>query len=258
MLHTLHASSNGYKKIKIRSNDTDVIVLGVSVVNTIDAEELWIMHGSGKNIQNVPAHAIATSLGVDKSTSLPMFHALTGCDTVSYFGGRGKKTAWDVWKVYPQLTIELNTLITSPECITERSKDVIERFVVLLYDRTSGKQRVNDLRCELFTKRSRTIDNIPPTQAALHEHIKRAVYQGAYVWGRTLLKKPTLPCPSDGGWCQEDSHWTPHWSSLPQAKDTCYELIKCGCKVGCKGRCKCLKANLVCTALCKCGGNCNQ
>ena len=29
-----------------------------------------------------------------------MFHALTGCDTVSFFGGTGKKTAWGGWKVY--------------------------------------------------------------------------------------------------------------------------------------------------------------
>ena len=29
---------------------------------------------------------------------LPMFHAFTGCDTVSFFGGKGKKTAWNTWR----------------------------------------------------------------------------------------------------------------------------------------------------------------
>ena len=33
-------------------------------------------------------------------------HAFTGCDTVSAFCGRGKKTAWNTWKVYPEVTTE--------------------------------------------------------------------------------------------------------------------------------------------------------
>ena len=37
------------------------------------------------------ALAIAMSLDTDKSSTLPMFHALTECDTVSFFGERGKK-----------------------------------------------------------------------------------------------------------------------------------------------------------------------
>ena len=41
--------------------------------------------------QNIPALAIAMSPGPDKASTLPMFHATTGCDTVSFFGGRGKK-----------------------------------------------------------------------------------------------------------------------------------------------------------------------
>ena len=31
--------------------------------------------------------------------TLPMFHAFTGCNTVSAYCGRGKKTAWNTWKV---------------------------------------------------------------------------------------------------------------------------------------------------------------
>ena len=36
--------------------------------------------------------------------TLPVFHAFTGCDAASAFGGRGKKTAWNVWKVLPDVT----------------------------------------------------------------------------------------------------------------------------------------------------------
>jgi ABC-type transport system involved in cytochrome bd biosynthesis fused ATPase/permease subunit len=44
------------------------------------------------------------ALGPDKSRVLPLFHAFTGCDTVSAFGGKGKKSAWEAWNVYPNLT----------------------------------------------------------------------------------------------------------------------------------------------------------
>ena len=36
--------------------------------------------------------------------ALPFWFALTGCDFVSMFGGRGKKTAWYVWQKHPKVT----------------------------------------------------------------------------------------------------------------------------------------------------------
>ena len=39
--------------------------------------------GLGKHVYDLAAHSIAISLGQDKAPVLPMFHALTGCDTVS-------------------------------------------------------------------------------------------------------------------------------------------------------------------------------
>ncbi|CAH3182060.1 unnamed protein product [Porites lobata] len=208
MVHALDASLKGHRRVKIRTNDTDVVVLAISVANTLPADEMWITFGLGKHVYNLAAHSIATSLGQDKAS-----------------------TAWDTWMVFPELTPVLRSLKSSPANIAEDSMDVIERFVVLLYDRTSSLTKVNESRQELFSKKSRNLDNIPPTRAALVQHTKRAVFQGGY--------------------------WLPYWTSLPQVKDTCSELIKCSCKSACRGRCKCSKANLACTGLCKCGGNCN-
>ena len=152
MVHVLDASLSGHKRIKIKSNDTDVIVLAISVVNTVLVDELWVAYGSGKHLHNLPAHTIARSLGQDKSSALPMFHAITGCDTVSFFGGRGKKTAWGVWKVFPELTPVLRALAASTEDISEEHMAVIERFAILLYDRTSSLRNINEARQELFSK----------------------------------------------------------------------------------------------------------
>ena len=256
MIHALDASLRGHRRIKIRTNDTDVIVL--SVVSTLPVDEFWITYGSGKNVQHMPVHVVASSLGPSKSSALPMFHALTGSDTVSFFRNHGKKSAWDVWNVFLELTPVLCALKASPEIITEESLAVLERFVVLLYDRTSSLLKVNKARQELFCKTSKEFDSIPPTKAALEQHIRRAVLQGAHTWGQTLLCQPALPSPADWGWQCQGRRWSPYWTTLKQAKGTCYERIHCGCKTACRGRCKCMKANLVCTGLCKCGGNCQQ
>ena len=135
---------------------------------------------------------------------------------------------------------------------------VLERFVVLLYDRTSNLTKVNEARQELFSKKSRDLECIPPTRAALEQHDRRAVLQGGHVWGQTLLPTQVLPSPSEWGWECKGQLWSPYWTTLAQAKSTCYELIKCGCKTTCRVRCKCVKAGLACTGLCYCGGNCQQ
>ena len=66
-----------------------------------------------------------------------MFHALTGCETVSSFAGHGKKTTWAVWNLLPELTEALLKLSCAPEFIPGDVLHTIERFVILVYDRTS-------------------------------------------------------------------------------------------------------------------------
>ena len=133
----------------------------------------------------------------------------------------------------------------------------IERLVVLLYDRCSESLRVDAARKDLFTLKGRSIDNIPPSSSTLQQHIKRAAYQAGYCWGQALDKQQQSPSPGSWGWKRsKDRPWEPFWTALQQTSESCAELVKCGCKSenGCRGRCKCVKAELNCTALCKCGG----
>ena len=67
----------------------------------------------------------------------PMFHALTGCDTVSAFTSHGKRTAWITWNSFPELTEALLSLSFTPHSIPEETMKTIERFVILMYDKTS-------------------------------------------------------------------------------------------------------------------------
>lgn len=82
----------------IRTVDTDVAVLGV-LFHKLELTELWLSFDTGKNYRYIPTHTIAENFASDKSSCLPLFHAITGCDQVSFFAGRGKKMAWNTWKL---------------------------------------------------------------------------------------------------------------------------------------------------------------
>ena len=258
LLHVADAVNEGHDKIQIRTVDTDVLVLAIAAVQELSISELWIAFGTGKNFRYLAAHEMALALGPDRSLALPMFHAFTGCDTVSSFNGRGKKTCWDTWKAVDEVTPAFSALTVTPNTIDDWL-ETLERFVVLLYDRTSSLDNVNEARKMLFTQKGRELHHIPPTKAALQQHIRRAVYQAAYCWGQMLVCAPKLPSPNEWGWHQSNTgSWEPMWTTLPEATDACRELLRCGCKKGCVGHCKCLKAALKCTALCGCGGLCHQ
>ena len=84
-------------------------------------------------------------------------------------------------------------LSSKPSDITDDDLAVLERFVVLLYDRTCEFQTLNEARRYLFSKKSREMENIPPSQAALLEHSKRAAFQAGHIWGQTLVSEPEVP-----------------------------------------------------------------
>ena len=99
LLHETHAAQHGHHQILIRTVDTDVVVLAVFAITYLPAGcELWLAFGTGKSFRYMAANQIAVSRGPEVSSALPIFHALTCCDTVSSFAGHGKKTAWSTWK----------------------------------------------------------------------------------------------------------------------------------------------------------------
>ena len=119
--------------------------------------------------------------------------------------------------------------------------------MVLLYDQTNDIIiKGNDCRTQLFTRKSRILENLPPTKAAPQQHVKHGTFQ-AICWIQALNSDPKLPRPEKWGW-KKDSviGWQPFWTKLPEASQSWYELIRCGCLKGCCGRCKCKKAELKC------------
>ena len=144
--HVADAIKKGYRKLLVRTVDTDVVMVAIATLNRTKPDELWVAFGTGGHFRFIPIHEVAAAVGPRKSVNLPLFHALTGCDTVSSFAGIGKKTAWADGNVYPDVTESFAELMHMADPISDRTLEVIERFVVLMYSRTSDLSRVNDAR----------------------------------------------------------------------------------------------------------------
>ena len=130
---------------------------------------------------------------------------------------------------------------------------LLEHFTVIVYDKTSDLQQVNEARQEMFCQKEKAMERLPPTQDALLQHTKRAAYQ-AGIWCTSEQIEQHVPSPECWGWTLAENIWIPVWTTLPIAAEVCSELIKCGCKGqnGCGSRCACKKVGWNRSELCSC------
>ena len=260
LIHLLDALEHGSSTCLVRTVDTDVVVILIgkfhALLTQYPAANIWIAFGTGKNYTYLHVNTISHALGKDKSTALPVFHCYTGCDTTSAFCGKGKKSAWIAWNSYPEVTQAFNYIAANPHTavtIDAQHFRCLERFTVVLYDKTSELESVNGARRELFCQKTKAMEHIPPTQGALIQHVKRVTYQSG-IWSTSEKTQQPIPSPEGWGWTLDvDSQaWLPVWSTLPIASKACSELIKCSCIKDCTARCSCKKAQWNCTGLCSC------
>ncbi|KAG1704380.1 Zinc finger protein 91 [Nymphon striatum] len=171
LIHLQDALQHGATTCLVRTVDTDVIVILIGkfyyLLTICPSAEIWVAFGTGKDFRYININAVAQALGIEISTSLPIFHSFTGCDTVSSFYGRGKKTAWQAWKAYKEVTEAFVYIASNPFemlDVTSRHFEQLERYCIILYDKTSSLTSMNDTRKELSSipeqkKTEKTEDN---------------------------------------------------------------------------------------------------
>lgn len=174
LVHVLNALEMGARSISVRTVDTDVVVILVGHFFDMHRAhgpfDVWVAFGMGKHYRCLYINAICNHLGEPRSSALPAFHAFTGCDTTSSFLGRGKKTAWEAWKSFPDVTnafLQIRANPFQPIDVMSSQFSILERFTVVIYDKSNTSGSVNKARRELFTKMNRSLENIPPTQVRL-------------------------------------------------------------------------------------------
>ena len=87
-----------------------------------------MMAGTKKNRKYISVDIVHQKLPTGSANALLPFHALTGCDTTSYFFGHTKKTAWRVFASHFELLNGLGEGLLDADKISSA-----EKFVSLMY-----------------------------------------------------------------------------------------------------------------------------
>ena len=188
ILHVADAARCGYTKVMIRTVDTDIVIIAVTAFQHITLSQLWIAFGVGKHLRYLSVHDISCSMGQEKSQALLAFHSCTGSDQTSFFACKGKKTAWEAWNMFKQITAIFHGLNSAPSLsAVSDAMPIIERYVAIVYDSTSTCTKVNEAWKDVFTRKGRETD-------ALLQHTKRSMYQAGHCWGKSLVPSYQSPC----------------------------------------------------------------
>ena len=251
LLHALQTSSLGM----VHTGDTDVVVILLSNFHHIKAlnpaADIWISFKAGRRTRMISLNTIATNLGTTTCNAMALFHAFTGSDSTSSFKFKGKRCCCKLMHEVPSPMEEFATLVDTPFQTSPRLKEVARRFVCRLYSNKSNEDNDVDLvRMRMFSQKTRDVGRIPPTSDALDQHLKRSVFQ-ASIWTTAHMSMMPVNNPTNHGWKEDDGKLLPIWTSLPLAKDVLHLDVKCTCKRTCS-LCKCMRAKLKCTRLCKC------
>ena len=205
VVHVLHTLQQALTTVQVRTVDTDVVVVLIGVFHKLllsqPKADIWVAFGVGKNYRLYSINALSTSLGTKRSQALPMLHAISGSDTTPAFWGKGKKSFWQAWMAFEEVTDTFVYLASHPfELLDSNCENFrkIERLIVLVYDKTSTSLSISQTRRELFCLKNVTMERMPPTQNALLQHTKRAVYQ-ACIWVTSTQVQQMIPSPSDHG-----------------------------------------------------------
>ena len=95
-VHATHAAQEGSKFPLVKASDTDVLVIAMSVMPTLQViglQQLWIAFGQCRNMRWIPAHELYRSIGPEKGRGITFVHDFPGYDVISAFRGKGKKSA---------------------------------------------------------------------------------------------------------------------------------------------------------------------
>ena len=241
----LHAVHSQFDTVVVQSRDTDVLVLLVSHFPSAQCERLWMLSGTAKKQQYIPIDTVFNTLSQGVATKLLAYHALTGCDTTSFFVNHGKKSSWKAFMKHHQLLENLGV-----GELTDETIQTSETFVCRMYG-VHNADSVDAARHVLFSKTAKA-EGMCPTSDALRFHLMRVHYQ-TMIWRHAHCGKPDLPATVDMGWKRDDSGLQPILMSLTPIPQSCLEMISCACKKQCRmRRCKCQKSGLRCTAMCAC------
>ena len=252
LLHALHAAKGGYKSVVVIAEDTDVLIICLGLHKHISAS-LYQKCGTKNRIRYLDISMLASSLRSSVCDALIGLHAVSGCDNIGAFAGRGKLIALKQMKSNKTYQEAFSHLGQSWDVSTELFEK-LQEITCHMYIPSTNTSNVNDLRYQIFCAKRGQVESsqLPPCKDCLSMHVLRANYQAA-IWRRSLECQPLVPKPHGCGWTtDDDGKLAIEWMRGSPAPDAVLQLLSCKCVRSCKmPDCTCLSNGLKCTDMCK-------
>lgn len=250
-LTILHASTIAqHDELVVQSTDPELLILLLQHYEVIP-HCTYFRGDHGKQKFNINIKSAVNAIGGDKVRSIVGYYTLTGTQKNGKFGTVTKYGSFKQFLKEDQQVIDglelIQSITTDPMTIIEK----ISPFICRLYK--SPLPGIEASRWCLWLKHEELF-SIPPTKAALLQHIKRAQYAANILMNSTssIINKFQI---TDYGWQSTGlNELKPIMTTEEAAPKEILENVSCKCKSGCETlKCSCRRSNDTrCSDLCEC------
>lgn len=137
--------------VTIRCSDTDILIILLGNMAHINSNVTLNLHvGTGYTQSDINITQLYKTLGADLASSLPAYHAFTGCDYNPAFYGKGKNRPLKLLIQSTKFMKAFAHLVQYPNC-NDSVFDTIEEFVCRMYS-FNNTNKVNEARVATFYK----------------------------------------------------------------------------------------------------------
>ena len=151
ILHAVNAKERGANRLFFFTPDTDVLILAVRRWPELPSQSFFMPTLRTE----ISIADIFSSLGPLKSSALPAFHCLSGCDTTGALVGKGKLSYWKAFNTATEKTLTALAALGTSEEISEGVLKEIEKFICQVYKPGSSIDKLAELRWYLFSKKNK-------------------------------------------------------------------------------------------------------
>ena len=111
--------------------------------------------------------------GLGKSISITLFYTFTGFGVASAFRGTGE-SCLAKWNVYSEASPVCTKLSKILPMIGKEEQNVLEKFIITMYERSSHAIYIDDIRLDMFARKQRLYDTKPLTLIKLVQNTKKS------------------------------------------------------------------------------------
>ena len=115
ILHAVNAKDRGANRLFFFTPDTDVLILAVRRWPELPSQSFFMPTLRTE----ISIADIFSSLGPLKSSALPAFHCLSGCDTTGALVGKGKLSYWKAFNTATEKTLAALAALGTSEEVSE-------------------------------------------------------------------------------------------------------------------------------------------